>query len=212
MESNIIYDTTSATNCIKGKKFIFDILLQSALWLGYVDQIGRDIHTPGSFELSGDFSKHTRHIWWEEWRWFAEINAWYLKETRKDQQNGIDTSAENAHTEHTFTRVFNFQRLQLQNWYVLQSHLTWDAFSIILESCSRPRTFRTPPQNIIELAGRTLVAPSIPWIADHLDSSPSIDTLLQDILQGNAVAVYDGSYFEQYDTAAAAWTLSSADG
>jgi len=56
------------------------------------------------------------------------------------------------------------------------------------------------------------VAPSIPWIADHLDSSPSIDTLLQDILQGNAVAVCDGSYFEQYTTAAAAWTLSSADG
>jgi len=39
-----------------------------------------------------------------------------------------------------------------------------------------------------------------------------IDTLLQDILHGKAVAVCDGSYFEQYATAAAAWTLSLADG
>ena len=94
---------------------------------------------------------------------------------------------------------------------MVHATVTWDAFSIILESCSRPRTFRTPPQNTIALAGSTLVAPSIPWITDHLDSSPSIDTLIQDILQGKAVAVCDGSYFEQYATAAAAWTLSSAD-
>ena len=62
------------------------------------------------------------------------------------------------------------------------------------------------------MAGKTLLAPSIPWITDHFATSPSIDALLQDIVDGKAVAVCDGSYFEQYATAAAAWTLSSADG
>ena len=51
------------------------------------------------------------------------------------------------------------------------------------------------------LANKTLSSPSVPWIADHLQSSPTIDLLLSDILEGTAVVVSDGSYFKQYSTA-----------
>ena len=53
-------------------------------------------------------------------------------------------------------------------------------------------------QDTIVLANKTLPSPSVTWIADHLQSSPTIDILLSDILEGTAVAVSDGSYFEQY--------------
>jgi len=52
-------------------------------------------------------------------------------------------------------------------------------------------------QKTILLANEAIPSPSVPWIIDHLRSSPTIAHLLSDILEGNAVAVSDGSYFEQ---------------
>jgi len=57
-----------------------------------------------------------------------------------------------------------------------------------------------------------LASPAVKWITSHLCPSASIEQVLSDILTGTAVAVSDGSYFEQYSTVAAAWIITSADG
>ena len=43
-------------------------------------------------------------------------------------------------------------------------------------------------------------------------SFENTETAFADILEGTAVAVCDGSYFKQYSTTAAAWTVSSVNG
>ena len=54
--------------------------------------------------------------------------------------------------------------------------------------------------------------PSIAWVTAYMRSSPSIQPLLDDIANGKAVAVGDGSYFEIYGVGSSAWILSSTDG
>jgi len=57
-----------------------------------------------------------------------------------------------------------------------------------------------------------LASPTVKWITTHLCSSASIEQVLSDVLAKKAVAVSDGSYSEQYSTAAAAWIITSVDG
>ena len=109
-----------------------DILFQSALWLQYVDRIGRDIHTPGSFELSGDFSKHTRHIRWEEKRCFTQSNAWYLKDTHKDQQRQY----KNPRFKKKCQILITFKKIQ-EEWSVNVKLLTSDSWFSIIWSDTR---------------------------------------------------------------------------
>jgi len=49
-------------------------------------------------------------------------------------------------------------------------------------------------------------------VTEHLRTSPSIQHLVNDIANGTAVAVCDGSYFEIHGIGSSAWILSSADG
>ena len=55
-------------------------------------------------------------------------------------------------------------------------------------------------------------SPAITWVTEHLHTSPSIQHLVDDIANGTAVAVCDGSYFEIHGIGSSAWILSSADG
>jgi len=157
----------------------------------------------------GDWLVETDLEWLSEWDWFLSVDReclyfrdsdteWYRYERRGRSYRSF------LH-ESTLLTAAPIAEL-------VRATVTWDASAIIVESRSRPRTYRTPSPNTITMAGKTLLAPSIPWITDYLETSPSIDVLLQDILDGKAVAVCDGSYFEQFATAAAAWTISSADG
>jgi hypothetical protein len=77
---------------------------------------------------------------------------------------------------------------------------------------SNPLTFQPASNDTIHIAGKDLASPTVKWITSHSCSSARIDQLLSDVWAGKAIAVSDGSYFEQYSTAAAAWIISSADG
>jgi len=64
----------------------------------------------------------------------------------------------------------------------------------------------------IQLEGLQTIAPAITWVTENLRTSPSIQHLVNDIANGTAVAVCDGSYFEIHGNGSSAWILSSADG
>jgi len=51
-----------------------------------------------------------------------------------------------------------------------------------------------------------------PWISTHFESSKLIATLLKDFQEGNALAVSNGSYYEEFRVGAAAWKIQSKDG
>jgi len=65
---------------------------------------------------------------------------------------------------------------------------------------------------LMQLGDLQILAPTIAWVAEHFNSSPSLQPLIDDIANGVAVAVCDGSYFEIYGIGSCAWILSSADG
>jgi len=65
---------------------------------------------------------------------------------------------------------------------------------------------------MMQLGDLYAFAPTIAWVTEHLQTSPSIQPLIDDIANGVAVAVCDGSYFEIYGIGSSAWILSSADG
>jgi hypothetical protein len=157
----------------------------------------------------GDWLVETDLEWLSEWDWFLSVDRdlLYFRDSDTEWYRYERRGRSHRAYLHESTLLPAAPLTEL-----VRTTVTWDAYSIIVESRSRPRTYRTPPPNSITMAGKTLLAPSIPWITDHFATSPSIDALLQDIVDGKAVAVCDGSYFEQYATAAAAWTLSSADG
>ena len=155
----------------------------------------------------GDWLVETDQEWLSEWDWFLLVDREFLYFRTLDTDWYWYIRRGRSH------RAYLHQSTQLPAAPVaelVRATVTWDANAIILESCSRPRTFCTPPQNTVALAGRTLVgrtlvSPSIPWITDHLDSSPSIDILLQDILHRKAVAVCNCNRGSRLDTFIGCW-------
>jgi len=65
---------------------------------------------------------------------------------------------------------------------------------------------------MMQLGYLQALAPTIAWVTEHLQTSPSIQQLIDDIANGVAVAVCDVSYFEMYGIGSSAWILFSADG
>ena len=58
----------------------------------------------------------------------------------------------------------------------------------------------------------TITTPTIAWFSQHYDSSHSTQRLLHHLLAGTAIAVSDGSYFEEYDIGACGWIIATPDG
>ena len=82
----------------------------------------------------------------------------------------------------------------------------------LLNSSGQHMPRATNTLEMIQLGELQVSAPIIPWVATYLHSSPAIQQLITDIINGVVVAVGNGSYFETYGIGSSAWILSSADG
>ena len=58
----------------------------------------------------------------------------------------------------------------------------------------------------------TISTPTIAWFSRHYDSCRSTERLLHHLLAGTAIAVSDGSYFEEYGIGACGWIIATSDG
>lgn len=81
----------------------------------------------------------------------------------------------------------------------------------LLNSSDQPTLHVPDAPEEIQLGDCQALAPAIAWVTEYMQSSPSIQLLLNDIANGKAVWVGDGSYFEIYGVGSSAWILSSAD-
>lgn len=63
-----------------------------------------------------------------------------------------------------------------------------------------------------KIAGYRIDKPLVPWMFKFIQNTDAIDKVLEDIRNGTAIAVGDGSYFEIYNICTGAWVISSADG
>ena len=82
----------------------------------------------------------------------------------------------------------------------------------LLNSCAQHSICEDNVPESIQLGDLQTITPAITWVTEHLRTSPSIQHLVNDIANGTAVAVCDGSYFEIHGIGSSAWILSSADG
>ena len=53
--------------------------------------------------------------------------------------------------------------------------------------------------------------PTLTCFFQHFDTSHSTERLLHHLISGTAIAVSDGSYFEEYDIGACGWILATPD-
>ena len=58
----------------------------------------------------------------------------------------------------------------------------------------------------------SITVPKIDWFMRHISSSYTTDRLWNNILEGKAYAVSDGSYFPTTSTGACAWIVATSDG
>ena len=71
-------------------------------------------------------------------------------------------------------------------------------------------TTSTPEQYII--SGLVYNKLEVPWFCTTLQASNTTSLLLQDLLNGTAVGVSDGSFFPEEEVGACGWIISSHDG
>jgi len=96
---------------------------------------------------------------------------------------------------------------------LLRATVEGDVETIYLLNSSTQQSVRVDTVlESIQLGDLQTIAPAITCVPEHLRTSPSIQHLVNDIANGTAVAVCDGSYFEIHGIGSSAWILSSADG
>ena len=147
--------------------------------------------------------------WLEYWEWFATLDGEFLYFREGPSVWHRFLKRPNSH--HSYFGQFLVEDAPIAP--LRRATIEGDVNTLFLLNSSLQPILATPdtPEEI-QLGECRVLAPSIAWVTAYMRSSPSIQLLLDDIAQGKAVAVGDGSYFEIYGVGSAAWILSSADG
>lgn len=164
---------------------------------------GRNTHHPlYQWELDSASS------WLEHWNWFRsndgskllyrEDNPWFSYDQFQNSRSRFVTDfRETTNPNHDQVERVT---VEYDGDYTHVTHSS-DRFQIL--------------QNVREtmrLGRYTISMPTIPYLFQFIKMSDNIDTLLEEISDGSALCVGDGSYFEYRDICTCGWIICSRDG
>ena len=147
--------------------------------------------------------------WISNWDYFLSQDKQFLYHRVKSRWH--------RHLKRQFThRLYNTEYLELETLptnNVLRTTIKHTNASLTSTSCSQKPDLPMP-SNIITLSfGQiSLRKPRIDWFMKFISSSSTTTNLWRDILEGQAYAVSDGSYFPSAQTGACAWIVATRDG
>ena len=157
----------------------------------------------------GSWKSMTSNQWKQDWDYFINEDGQFLYKNMGKS------------TWHRYLIKPNLRRTFHKEFLVLQEDpIDIKARVSVIESTHSIRITSTshisqvPPSPTIAISFDEihLYKPKLGWFMRNLTSSESTGNLLAHLIQGTAVGVSDGSYYESHDIGSCAWIISTPDG
>ena len=179
-----------------------------ALWRKFLTQIYHG--TQHSLEQPlGAWHVMPNTQWRDNWDYFLTLDKEFLYHRVKSRWH---RHLKRQHTHRSYhKRYLDLDDIPTHNIY--RATVKPSANILVVTSFAHKPDTSLPPEPPSHKFGNIkLVKPKIDWFMNYVSSSPTTHNLWNDIIQGQAYAVSDGSFFPTSRTGACAWIVSTRGG
>ncbi|GFH55416.1 hypothetical protein CTEN210_11892, partial [Chaetoceros tenuissimus] len=176
-------------------------------WDTWMDFIFRIFPQGTNNFMLGDWIVKDDQDWLDNWDWFVTEDYQWLCFLDGDDW----TMYAKIQTEHTGYTSAGVTLCPNNRHNMRRATVEWSSNNLLVDSTDKwgvPMITKYKRK----INGYSINRPLVPWMFKFIETSDKIDKVLEDIKNGTAVAVGDGSYFEIYSICTGAWVISSADG